>query len=227
MTIIKKTILAFDTSMSQCSIALLYNKNIYCINRICIKNHSNYVLPMIKEILQKKKISLHNIDYISTLQGPGNFSGIRLSLSIIQGLSLGLNNISFIPLSTILVMAQQAWKIYKIKKVLILFVIDKKNIYWIQYIRNKQKKIWVLYSPGEILNIYSIYKKINLLRDKWIVVGNGINLLLNKLTIKNIFITNIQSPNAKYIISLILSNEFYQQKVSLSNITPTYLQNTK
>jgi len=44
--------------------------------------HSQIVLPMIKELLQKKGQSLSDIDEIEVNPGPGSFTGLRVGATI-------------------------------------------------------------------------------------------------------------------------------------------------
>lgn len=52
---------------------------------------SQVVLPMIEEILKKKKASLTDITEIEVNPGPGSFTGIRVGVSVAQSLAFALN----------------------------------------------------------------------------------------------------------------------------------------
>ena len=216
-----KTILAFDTSMSSCSVSLLHNNNIYNFTKVCHKNHTKYILPMIKKILKINNISLNAIDIVAISKGPGYFSGIRIAISVAQGISLGLNLSSIIALSTILIMAEEVWNVYKISQVIAIINVNKNNIYIVKYVRNIHG-LWIKLSKETILHVVHITKNTFPKGKTWALIGNGWNVL-SKNILKELFITNIISPNSKYLISLILSNIYYQKTTFLHEITPRYL----
>ncbi|AAO27026.1 putative protease precursor [Buchnera aphidicola str. Bp (Baizongia pistaciae)] len=216
-----KTILAFDTSMSVCSISLLHKNRKYNIQKECRNNHTLYLLPMIHEILKKNHVSLNEINIIATSKGPGSFSGVRIALAVAQGISLGLNLPHVISLSTILIMAEQVWNNHKISKVLAIITVNKTSVYWIQYSRNFHG-LWIKKSKAIILNLSKALEKILSLKKQWALVGNGWDKFPKNI-LKKIFITNITFPNSKYIISLISANSIYQKKEVLHKIIPIYL----
>lgn len=53
--------------------------------------HSQVVLPVIEELLQKKKAALKDITEIKVKTGPGSFTGVRVGVSIAQALGYALN----------------------------------------------------------------------------------------------------------------------------------------
>ena len=84
-------ILGFDTSKSHCAAALL--KNGSEITTKLKKMHKGQVenlFPILKSLIEKKSISWHELDAIAVGIGPGNFTGIRLSVSSARGIALGL-----------------------------------------------------------------------------------------------------------------------------------------
>lgn len=83
------TALAIDTSCSYLSIAIvkdditLYERNVYSL-----KLHS-VLLP--NEIQRALEITKEKIDRIFVAIGPGSFTGLRVGLSLVKGLTLGSN----------------------------------------------------------------------------------------------------------------------------------------
>lgn len=94
-------ILAIDASTEVCSVAI--NSDTETFSRYCDtpKSHSKVLLPMIDEVLQCSNISLAQLDALAVTCGPGSFTGIRIGMGIIQGLSyaarkpiVGVNTLS-------------------------------------------------------------------------------------------------------------------------------------
>ena len=75
-------ILAIDTSSKNASVAVLNDKNVKLqINNNDEKTHSQKIMPMIDEILNKLDLTLDNIDLISCCIGPGSFTGVRIGIA--------------------------------------------------------------------------------------------------------------------------------------------------
>lgn len=100
-------ILSIETATEFCSIALTQGEEIITRSVGVPSQHSLSVLPLIEEILAEAQISLKMLDAIAVGQGPGSFTGVRLGISVAQGLCFGLN-IQCIPVSTLKILAYGA-----------------------------------------------------------------------------------------------------------------------
>jgi len=85
-------ILAIDTSSKICSVAILENDNVIDeINLDDGKTHSENLMPLIDEILQRNSLDIKDIEMISCCVGPGSFTGIRIGVSTIKPIAEVLN----------------------------------------------------------------------------------------------------------------------------------------
>lgn len=78
-------ILAVDTSSKICAVAILEDNNV--IDEIKLDNgktHSENLMPILKEVLEKNNITLDKIDLIAVSVGPGSFTGIRIGIASIK-----------------------------------------------------------------------------------------------------------------------------------------------
>ena len=85
-------ILAVDTSSKLCSVAILEDKNL--IKKLELDNgltHSETLMPLIQQILNKCSLSLNNINLLVSDIGPGSFTGIRIGVSSCKAFSDSLN----------------------------------------------------------------------------------------------------------------------------------------
>jgi len=81
--------LALDTSTKNFSLAVSQDEELMIEqNKLCDKVLSNSIIPAIKNILQKSKIELSQIDCFVVGRGPGSFTGLRVGLSTIKALAL-------------------------------------------------------------------------------------------------------------------------------------------
>ncbi|MGL1894084.1 MAG: tRNA (adenosine(37)-N6)-threonylcarbamoyltransferase complex dimerization subunit type 1 TsaB [Spirochaetaceae bacterium] len=86
-----KNILAVDTSTKVLSVTLKCNNSI--INSIIDEGftHSEKLIPIIDTLLNRAKIKMDDIDLLVCTKGPGSFTGLRIGMSTLKGISLGLN----------------------------------------------------------------------------------------------------------------------------------------
>lgn len=68
------------------------------------QNHAAFVQPAIREIFRHQAINLHKIDAVSTVAGPGSYTGLRVGMASAKGICYALN-IPLILLNSLQVMA--------------------------------------------------------------------------------------------------------------------------
>jgi tRNA threonylcarbamoyl adenosine modification protein YeaZ len=61
------------------------------------RHHSDFIMPMLKELLDRNNLSVHDINEIYVVNGPGSFTGVRLGVTIAKTLAFTLN----VPIKTI------------------------------------------------------------------------------------------------------------------------------
>ncbi|MFP7674225.1 tRNA (adenosine(37)-N6)-threonylcarbamoyltransferase complex dimerization subunit type 1 TsaB [Marivita sp. S0852] len=84
-------VLAFDTSAAHCAAALLSDTDIlHCTVEPTAKGQAERLVPMLEDILSQHDKSWSDLTRIGVGIGPGNFTGIRISVSTARGLALGL-----------------------------------------------------------------------------------------------------------------------------------------
>lgn len=86
----KPTILAFDTSAAYCAAALLSDGQITTRVDPMSRGQAEHLMPMLSEMLEGQNLSWQDLTAIGVGIGPGNFTGIRISVSAARGLALGL-----------------------------------------------------------------------------------------------------------------------------------------
>ncbi|EHR39970.1 tRNA (adenosine(37)-N6)-threonylcarbamoyltransferase complex dimerization subunit type 1 TsaB [Alishewanella jeotgali] len=99
--------LALDTSTEACSVALALDGQILALDEVCPQQHSKRILPMVQQLLADTGISLHQLDGIIFGRGPGSFTGVRIGVSVAQGLAFGAD-LPVFGVSTLAAMAQAA-----------------------------------------------------------------------------------------------------------------------
>ena len=87
-----ETVLAFDTSAAHCAAALLLPDG-KALNRLenMEKGQAERLMPLLEELLAEAGLGWSDLTRIGVGTGPGNFTGVRLSVAAARGLALGLN----------------------------------------------------------------------------------------------------------------------------------------
>ena len=94
-------ILALDSSATTATVSLLEDGVPVASSHIYDKlTHSEKLLPMIDSLLNFIQKSIDDVDLISVSSGPGSFTGIRIGVSCVKGLSF-TKNIPIAPVSTL------------------------------------------------------------------------------------------------------------------------------
>lgn len=93
--------LAIDTSSEVCGVAILEDDKLIDDNSLNNgKTHSENLMPLIKEVLERNNLSLKEIDLISCVVGPGSFTGIRIGIAAVKALA-EVNNIKITSITSL------------------------------------------------------------------------------------------------------------------------------
>ncbi len=85
------TVLGFDTSAAHCAAALLKNdKDISTVFTEMQKGQVESLFQILETLLKNESTTWDNLSAIGVGIGPGNFTGIRISVSAARGLALSL-----------------------------------------------------------------------------------------------------------------------------------------
>ncbi|WP_299080777.1 tRNA (adenosine(37)-N6)-threonylcarbamoyltransferase complex dimerization subunit type 1 TsaB [uncultured Ruegeria sp.] len=84
-------ILAFDTSAAHCAASLLCGGQIVAsCDEAMSRGQAERLMPLLEKVLKQANLGWADLDAIGVGIGPGNFTGIRISVSAARGLALGL-----------------------------------------------------------------------------------------------------------------------------------------
>lgn len=99
-------ILHIETATSTCSVALSKNGELISTNTTSESNmHTKRINLMIEELAAKNSVELSELAAISVSVGPGSYTGLRVGMSAVKGLSFALD-IPIIGISTLEALAQ-------------------------------------------------------------------------------------------------------------------------
>ena len=94
-------VLSLDTATASATCAILDDNSV--LGEITFnykKQHSLILMPIIDELFNNVGMSINDIDGFVASKGPGSFTGLRIGLSTIKGLSQGMDK-PFVTVSTL------------------------------------------------------------------------------------------------------------------------------
>ena len=208
-------ILGIETSVKQSSAAIVIENDSYEVFSDIKKDAAKSLPFIVENVLNKAQSSFNDIDGIAISMGPGSFTGLRVGLSYVKGLSLALD-IPIIPISTF----ESMINIVKPNpgKVIQTIIHSHGNaLYIAQYI--SKDKLYVLDSVPKIIDVNDLECK----KDMSIIYV-GPNKIVDQLNIKEM--NNIQLT-ALSIASLGYNNYDFLKTKSINNLAPNYIGSFK
>ncbi len=106
-TINAMNLLAIETSTESCSVALLSGDTLLDRSEVAPRRHAELVLPMAEALLAEAGLLRSQLDVIAVGRGPGAFTGVRLGVSMAQGLAFALG-VQVVTISSLAALASGA-----------------------------------------------------------------------------------------------------------------------
>lgn len=214
-------ILVIDTATEACSVALETHEGITHRFEICPQEHSKKLLPMVEEVLNAANVSLAQVDYLGVGVGPGSFTGVRIAMGMIQGLSFG-TQLPIVKISTLQAMAQQSFAETGIKETVSLIDARMSEVYFGHYkadesgVMQLQAEELVI-PPAELISgqLSSI--------NGYTAAGTGWKAYeaLQELTNST---PEVVYPSALHMLPMAKQQIAQKQTFAASEIEPTYLR---
>jgi len=219
----KSCLLAIETSSDVLSVAIKSADSYFVKHIQADKQHNQLLLPTIEAGLSELSLSLSAVDAFVYGQGPGSFTGLRISLSVIQGLAFAVAK-PVIPVSSLAALAYQVGDEYT--GINILSVIDARmdEFYWGLY-----QKIVSPNGSSVVQNIAndqlakleanSINEVLKPIPSAYIAVGSGWPLLENRLDSFSppVSVNPALRPHARALLDIA------EQKLMLGEVVPVHL----
>ncbi|QRN41393.1 MAG: tRNA (adenosine(37)-N6)-threonylcarbamoyltransferase complex dimerization subunit type 1 TsaB [Neisseriaceae bacterium] len=207
--------LAIDTSTEYLSVALQTKCGIFLRHKKVVNKHSDFIIPFILDVLKQANISLNEIQLIAYTAGPGSFTGLRITLSVVKGIALP-RNIPLVAIPTLDHIAYQVHNINPQSNIIALMDAKINEIFIAQYQSSPFKKI----KSDFILRKNSDEFQTLLTQDNMIIISNN-NFHENEITVKNILVRN---PKADQLFKLLDNTTNYSMS-NAKNSTLMYIRN--
>ena len=219
-------ILAIDTATEACSVALLNNDAVTAHFEECPREHTQRILPLVKEILTRSDTSLTDLDALAFGRGPGSFTGVRIGIGIAQGLALGAE-LPMIGVSTLATMAQGAWRMTGATRVLAAIDARMGEVYWAEYTRDEQG-VWHGEETEAVLKPEAVTERLKQLSGEWATVGTGWPAWpdMSSGTGVTLIDGNMLLPAAEDMLPIACQLFAAGKTVAVEHAEPVYLRNT-
>ncbi len=237
MNSIPDFLLSIDTSTEVCSVSLHTQHAIVKEQSNVPQGHAKYLLPMVESVLAKANLDKKDLNLVVVSSGPGSFTGIRIGISIAQGLAFGIG----CPVLTLPSLVLMALGKSGSEGKLIVPALDARmnEIYWAAYLNNQgtlEEVVAPCKSAADTLNDWvQSYSNSNT-HIKLCALGHGWSVP----NVDHSWFEKIEpefSPFSDFIHSLFfsgrnldeLNNLFNRLNIKyytdLASIEPTYLRN--
>ena len=158
------TFLSLDASTKYSVLALSDERGlIYGSRRLFEKRSSQGLMTLLMHCLKKTKLNLEEIDYFGVGVGPGSFTGLRIGLSTVKGLSYALHKRCFVFSSLDAIAFNQAP--YQKNRLCVIVDAKRSNVYCRFYAMDFSRRlVWKTMrreTEDVLLPITSLWKKID------------------------------------------------------------------
>ncbi len=125
-------LLALDTATEACSAAVLVEGKVFEHYQLAPRRHAALILPMIDTVLAEAGLSVTQLDAIAFGRGPGAFTGVRVAVSVTQGIAFA-SDLPVIPVSTLAALASGVYQKTGHSHVAVALDARMKEVYWGAY----------------------------------------------------------------------------------------------
>lgn len=206
-------VLALDTSGSAFYAALKTDSGFF--NNSLESNsmqHSERIIPVLDALLKQAGLSVKDLDLLVCTRGPGSFTGLRIAMSALKGISYGLD-IPLVSVSTLEAWAEAASEIEGVK---VVAIDAKKQRY---YISAFDKERLMPDTDGTAADLEDVLKSC----DSVTVIGPDAESFAPMIEGKSVKTADVSSA---FISSLIKKGIDYYEKNGADHIGqgPVYLR---
>ena len=122
-------LLGIETSGRVGSVALAIDGRIETREIPTPREQTERLLPLVDDLLRAAAVTVASLDGIAFGRGPGSFTGLRIAAAVAQGLATA-RNVPLLPVSSLLCLAQRAWRSEGVTRALVCVDAHMGEVYW-------------------------------------------------------------------------------------------------
>lgn len=211
-------ILGIDTSGRTASVAVCDEHSVIAQTSVMTKlTHSQIILPLCIETLEKAKISLDDIDRIAVSDGPGSYTGLRIGISAVKGMVYASGK-ECVGVSTL---ESLAYNVFGMGRKICSVMSARQNLVYTAFFEDDGGKLTRL-CDDRIIPEEQLFEEIS---QETVLVGDYAEEFFNKFSGKKLFLS---PPHLRYqLASSLCFASLDKEPVSAEILDARYLQPTK
>lgn len=216
-------ILCVDTSTEACSVAIL-KKTSEIVDQFMLapREHTLKILPTVEAVLKEAQLSLKEIDYVAYGRGPGSFTGVRIGISIAQGLAFGIEK-KMVGVSTLQAMAQEAVELNKASDVYSAIDARMGEVYFAHY--TNKNNLMTLVDEEVVIKPEALIEKMISFNEEAVLVGSAWATFPElKAHFAKLQQLSIEFPSSKFMMAQAVDLIENDKTVEAEFATPVYLR---
>lgn len=217
-------ILAVDTSATSASVCVAQENKIigeFLINTSL--THSQTLVPMIEQVVDKIGVSLDSIDAIAVNAGPGSFTGVRIGVAAVKGIAFSRN----IPCVSVSTLESMAYNMLD-SECIVCAVMDARcsQVYnaLFQISNGKVERL----VEDRALSLADLKLDLQKYSEKVLLVGDGAEITFNYLenSLRNVFLASVNNriQKASSITCVAFEKIRNNETMTASELMPIYLR---
>ena len=218
-------VLGIDTSSVVATIAVLNEEKLraeYIVNNK--KTHSEKMMVVLDQVLEDSGITIKDVDVVAVAKGPGSFTGIRIGMACAQGIAHALNK----PMVGVNTLDGLAYNLMGYDGLLCPMInAQRQEVYTALYRweDDKLKRLW----DYKLIKVDKLLKDLSALKEKVVVLGDGMPILKKCLKVKqseNIVISHpvFSMPRASSVAAVALHEYNRGNAQNCFSIKPFYIR---
>lgn len=197
-------ILALDTALGACSIAVMDGSNLLAhFFEERARGHAETLLPSLKALMGEIQISFDDLDLIAVSVGPGTFTGLRIGLSAARGIALA-SSTPCIGITTLEALAASVPReTSKTRSIVVATDARRNEVYLQTFLYNDTAPHPVSVQEARAVPIDEVEQYLPV--SSFVILGSGADLLLNaeQIDTNRCEILDLdENPDARIIASL-------------------------
>lgn len=216
-------LLALDTSTETCSVAIRIGDAVRVLRRPGARQQTEHVLPMVQELLAEAGIALRDLDAVACAHGPGAFTGVRVAVSVAQGLAFGAG-LPAVGVSTLAALAQQAVRVSDAQHVLPLLDARMGELYAGAYAQGDDGLVDSLL-PDRLCRPQDVAAGLPS-GFEWTAIGSGWTAYAADTLGVTPVRTIVAEPDAEDVLALAVCAFARGETVTAEQLIPVYLRDT-